>query len=63
MTYIKLETVGDKIKVNMEGEPKDLVGMFASSIINDENFAKVVIAALVVVAEQGDDELSKISLN
>lgn len=53
MTYIKLEMIGDKINVNMEGEPKDLVGMVASSVINDQQFTMIVIAALAVIAEEG----------
>jgi hypothetical protein len=53
MTYIKLEMVGDIINVNMEGEAKDLVGMIASGILNDQQLAVMVISALAIIAEEG----------
>jgi hypothetical protein len=53
MTYIKLEKNGDQINVNMEGEAKDLVGMIASSMMNDNNFATFVLTAMLVLAEEG----------
>lgn len=62
MTYIKLEMVGDKINVNMEGEAKDLVGMFASSILNDQQLAVILITALAVIAEEGKP-IHNINLN
>jgi len=53
MTYIKIEKDGDKINVNMEGEAKDLVGIIASSMKNDNTFAVFVLTALMVLAEEG----------
>ena len=54
MNYIKIELNGERININMEGEPKDLVGMVASSIINDEQFALIILSALATVADHGN---------
>jgi len=62
MTYIKLEMVGDIINVNMEGEAKDLVGMLASGILNDQQLAVMVISALTIIAEEGKP-IHNINLN
>jgi hypothetical protein len=54
MTYIKLQTDGKQISVDMEGESKDLVGMIASLFIKDEQFSMLIISALAVVSEHGN---------
>lgn len=62
MTYIKVEKEGQVINVNMEGEASDMVGMVASSIMNDKNFAMIIITALAVIAEEGNP-INNINMN
>lgn len=63
MDYIKIESHGDKTKVEISGTAGHLVEMLSSAILNDMNFSMLVLTVMTKIAEMKDNSIDKINLN
>ena len=63
MTYINLESDGDKTKCEINGRTNELIDMIANAIINDKNFGILVLTALAAIAEKESNPINDINLN
>ena len=63
MDYIKLESHGDKTKVEISGTAGNLVEMLTSAILNDMNFSILILTAMSRIANQEKNQIDKINLN
>lgn len=55
MEYIRIESVGDdQTKVEIHGNGGELINMLANAIINDMNFAMIILAAMDKIANEKD---------
>lgn len=65
MDYIKIESHGDKVKLELNGKAEDLINILTSSIAKNPEFELMILAALTIVASMDDkNELTNnINLN
>ena len=61
MQYIKLKHSDGIMKVEVDGDAHTLTKMVAAAMTHDPHFAKIVIAALTIIAEE--DPINEINLN
>jgi hypothetical protein len=55
MEYIRIESVGnDQTKVEIHGNGGKLIEILAAAIVNDMNFAMIVLAAMDKIANEKD---------
>lgn len=62
MTYINLESDGDKTKCEISGRTDELIDMIANAIVNDENFGVLVLTAIAAIANK-NNPINNINLN
>lgn len=55
MEYIRIESVGnDQTKVEIHGNGGKLIEILAAALVNDMNFAMIVLAAMDKIANEKD---------
>lgn len=62
MTYIHLESDGDRTKCEINGRTDELIDMIANAIVNDESFGLLVLTAIAAIAEK-NNPINNINLN
>lgn len=63
MTYINLDSDGNKVKCEISGRSEQLIDMIATAIMEDENFGILVLTAIAAIAKKESNPLKNINLN
>jgi len=63
MAHIRIESIGESIKVEIDGNGKDLVNILAQAILNDPNLGLLFMAAVSTIGDTEANPINQINLN
>jgi hypothetical protein len=63
MAHIRIESIGESIKVEIDGNGSDLVNILAQSILKDPNLGLLFMAAVAAIGDTAANPINQINLN